>query len=249
MTALRWFLSYLLPMVIITIISTAYLYREKIVLDWYNTLSWPVAQINEVMQQQKQKLDPNEITKQHSKEKIVVTELKHDSEISDEKITNTDNSEINNNVSTATILSNMKLITDIQKSEPSEPSEINTQIETTNTKPTTSRKKLTTKQHELLYLARSAFWSKDFITSKKYYLELLTQLPNNPDIQGELGNLFYANRKLESAINHYYLAAKLLVSQQRYWTLGKIMPLITRFNPTKAAEIMRLLYQPIKIKQ
>ncbi|MFV2061191.1 MAG: hypothetical protein ACC653_10960, partial [Gammaproteobacteria bacterium] len=90
--------------------------------------------------------------------------------------------------------------------------------------------------------ARKSYWTNDFKKAKKQYLTLTTQLSDNPDIQGELGNLFYRERKLESAIKHYTIAAKLLIKHRHYWKLPQIMQIVSRFNPAKAREVMTLMH-------
>jgi len=109
--------------------------------------------------------------------------------------------------------------------------------------------KLSKKQNSLLYQARKAFWTKDFKTAKQHYLTLIKQLPDNPEVHGELGNIFYNEQKLEKAIKHYSLAAELLIKHRHYWKLPQIMNVISRFNPDKARVIRRLMFNKNTNKQ
>ncbi len=328
MTALRWFLSYLLPMLILAIISASYFYRDQISSNWYQTLSWPVTQINTVLQQQKlrfnffeptdvsslalsttqQKLNPT-INLSNLQDKPIETSNTKPNQKQQEEKQGTNKLEqpllqpielITKNENTpATIPSETKTLTktlasipkaDAEKTAPvkikpkivvaniketdkkeieiekltsapktKETNKLNQQpvvaatqntptpvLSKPSTKPvrrpiTPTQFKLNDKQRKVLYQARKAFWNKDITLAKKHYLLLIKQLPDNPDIQGELGNLFYIERKTEKAIKHYSLAAISLIKHRHFWKLSGIMPFIARFNRTKADEIMRLM--------
>ncbi len=323
MTALRWFLSYLLPMLLITSIAAAYFYREKISSDWYRTLTWPVSQINAVLQKQRLALNvvnpavsTELVSKANSKPAIstVIENTLKNSNLSDSpaaseiKANNESDLDIkstkplmhpidspvainsDNKASTplmhpvapeASAIPLLPKTTEIIKSK-SMPQKMTPEQKLAMTpqhqqqftpypqqrmmpppvmKPVTPRYyaprfnsinrtvpkppthfKLNKKQLKLLYKARKAFWTNDFKTAKKHYLTLSNQLSDNPDIQGELGNLYYRERKLESAIKHYSKAAKLLIKHRHYWKLPQIMRIISRFNPAKANEVMQLMH-------
>ncbi len=330
MTALRWFLSYLIPMLILAVISASYFYRDQISSNWYHTLSWPVAQINAVLQQQKLRFNFSEstdvsslalsTTQQKLNPTINLSSLqdnssqpsdtkpnqkqqgKQDADTLEQPLLQPIELIAKNENPPTTIPSETKTLTktlasipkaDAEKTAPvkikpktvvaniketdkkeiekltnapktKETDKLNQQpviAATQNTpapvlsKPSTNpvrrpitptQFKLNNKQRKILYQARNAFWDKDLTLAKKHYLLLIKQLPDNPDIQGELGNIFYIERKTEKAIKHYSLAATSLIKQQHFWKLSGIMPFITRFNQTKADEIMRLMHNSNK---
>jgi len=297
MTALRWFLSYLLPMLILSSITAGYFYRDQISSDWYRTLSWPVAQINAVLQQQKLQLNTVESVQAADVKSEIEPKLKQ--EIVKVKPNKVNPSKVVSELKfldesdTVTMTSDVQAIDNINSKSETKATVIEEQakmpILPKTTEIVTSTPQLTEKmpeklaiappikqynptypqqwmrppairyaaprvvpkpptqfmlnekQQKLLYQARKAYWVKDFKKAQKLYFKLVKQLPDNPDIQGELGNLFYFDRKLESAIKHYVLAAKLLIKHRHFWKLPRIMQIVSRFNPTKTAEIMALM--------
>ncbi len=304
MTALRWFLSYLLPMLILSGIAVAYYYRVQLSSDWYRTLSWPVTQINTVLQHQKLQVNvikPALSTEMLTNKSIVVihsndTQSEYDSlatmsdaqessktkakisvkATSDEKpLTHTTKStemtspdikdsplitqqetklatlpKTNDNV-TSTLISKKPISVDClvlasQSQQRVKPPVMGTMAPRLVSKPPTQFK-LNKKQLILLYQARKAYWVNDLKNAKKHYMTLITQLSDNPDIHGELGNLFYREHKLELAIKHYAIAAKLLIKHRHYWKLTSIMQLVLRFNPEKVNEIMEVMHNQNKI--
>ena len=63
----------------------------------------------------------------------------------------------------------------------------------------------------LLIEARGAFWDKRFDQAIQSYQALLQQQPTNPDLFGELGNVYYAMNDYQRAAEHYFEAASLLI--------------------------------------
>jgi len=294
MTALRWFLSYLLPMLLVSSLATAYFYREQLTNNWYRTLTWPVAQINAVLQQQIQLsiVEPavasvaididseNKSASKLKKENIIVTNTVQALDNSIES-QNKINFETNNDKDSKTdplekpvapetpkmpilpaITEMVELDATEKKSGTSEKLAVAPQgqqhympyphkrmmppvqrplVPVFNLPKPATHFKLNKKHLALLHKARKAYWTRDFKTAKKQYLALIKKLPDNPDIQGELGNLFFLEHKLESAIKHYTLAAKLLVKHRHYWKLPGIMQIVSKFNPEKSIEIMHLI--------
>lgn len=292
MTAIRWFLSYLLPILLISSVAAGYFYRDQLSSDWYHTLSWPVTQINAVLEKQKMRLNIVDSSIMPTTSAITTSKTTKDSSTSKNQAENlilpksaTERTAITPLMHPIIKENQKELILPKslpQKTVPAEKLAVaprtphyfmpypqqrmmppvrqapaaeynNPAFHRRNfnfknrpaPKPPT-KFKLTKKQQKLLYQARKAYWKKDIKNAKKHYLALTKILPNNPDVQGELGNLFYLDRKLESAIKHYALAAKLLVKHRHYWKLPQIMQIISRFNPAKAAEIAQLLHNNSK---
>ncbi len=68
-------------------------------------------------------------------------------------------------------------------------------------------------QDELLLRARRAFWDKNFNGAIEDYQALIEREPNNPDMHGELGNVYYTLNDYPNASTHYYRAAELLIQR------------------------------------
>ncbi|VAW99803.1 hypothetical protein MNBD_GAMMA22-2936 [hydrothermal vent metagenome] len=304
MIALRWFLSYLLPILIITGIAVSYFYRDRLTSNWYQTLSWPVSQITAALQQQKVLLINSEpkyevnvtstVQEKSNLDKKLIVQAEKTVIIPDvklKKITTKKSSENNNIVfckhhmqpipcinktsvddtNLSILSSDVKALMDYklkQKSSDNEvlaktkKSEFKEKSNATKALATTSSHKqtdtstitlstsdlrgktdliLSKQQHSILYQARKAYWGRNISQAKKHYLILAQQISDNPDIHGELGNIFYNGGEVELAIKHYSLAAKLLIKQRYYWKLSRIMPIIAKFNPSKATNIMQLM--------
>ncbi len=66
-----------------------------------------------------------------------------------------------------------------------------------------------------LETARKLYWKKDFYGAIKGYESLIEGNPDNPDLLGELGNIYYAVNDTQNASRFYYKAALLLIDQQQ----------------------------------
>jgi len=67
--------------------------------------------------------------------------------------------------------------------------------------------------NELLFKARLAYWNRDLKTAEETYLKL-TEITDDPNAYGELGNLYYIQSKWKKASDAYYHAAVKLNSIQ-----------------------------------
>jgi hypothetical protein len=68
---------------------------------------------------------------------------------------------------------------------------------------------------QLLIDARTAFNSGNVTLSEKYYLELTARTKSDPDVFGELGNVYYSQGKWKKAGEAYYEAAVRLIDTGR----------------------------------
>jgi len=66
-----------------------------------------------------------------------------------------------------------------------------------------------------LYLARQAYWDKNYADAIYFYRQLIQQNRNNPDYLGELGNIYYSLNDNQNASKLYYQAAMLFVNQNQ----------------------------------
>jgi len=68
---------------------------------------------------------------------------------------------------------------------------------------------------QVLMMARQLFWGGKAHNSEKLYLDLINIDDNDPDIYGELGNVYYTQGKWKQAGEAYYEAAVRLLAQNR----------------------------------
>ena len=99
----------------------------------------------------------------------------------------------------------------------------------------------TSSERDLLINARNAFNQGAVIESEKFYLEL-TQLDNdNPDIFGELGNVYYSQGKWDEAGQAYYEAAVRLITEGNYNQVAYLQRVITGLNTEHAEKLAQLM--------
>ena len=99
----------------------------------------------------------------------------------------------------------------------------------------------TSSERELLVNARNAFNRGAVIKSEKFYIEL-TQLDNdNPDIFGELGNVYYSQGKWDEAGQAYYEAAVRLITEGHYNQVAYLQRVITGLNTEHAEKLAQLM--------
>jgi hypothetical protein len=82
--------------------------------------------------------------------------------------------------------------------------------------------------------ARTAFWNRDLAVAELKYHALSTKLPDNPDVMGELGNVFYVQGKHKQTVAAYYRAAELLIEKGRSNRVLIILDLLYKLEPEKA---------------
>ncbi len=66
-----------------------------------------------------------------------------------------------------------------------------------------------------LYLARQAYWDKNYADAIYFYRQLIQQNRNNPDYLGELGNIYYSLNDNQNASKLYYQAAILFLNHNQ----------------------------------
>ena len=99
----------------------------------------------------------------------------------------------------------------------------------------------TSSERDLLISARKAFNQGAVIESEKFYLEL-TQLDNdNPDIFGELGNVYYSQGKWDEAGQAYYEAAVRLITEGNYNQVVYLQRVIKGLDTEHAEKLAQLM--------
>ncbi len=89
----------------------------------------------------------------------------------------------------------------------------------------------------LLDRARRAYWAGDLSAAIQAYQALLDRDPADPDVWGELGNVYYAQGRWREAGEAYYEAARRLQAKGEERRLGYLLRLIEGLAPEKAAEL------------
>ncbi|MDH5611068.1 MAG: hypothetical protein OEY66_01245 [Gammaproteobacteria bacterium] len=72
-----------------------------------------------------------------------------------------------------------------------------------------------------LFMARQLFWKGEIHDSERGYLDLLNIDDSDPDIYGELGNVYYAQGKWKQAAEAYYEAAVRLLERDKNEQMGQ----------------------------
>ena len=99
----------------------------------------------------------------------------------------------------------------------------------------------TSSERDLLINARNAFNQGKVNRSEKLYLEL-TQLDNdNPDIFGELGNVYYSQGKWDEAGQVYYEAAVRLIATGNHNQVAYLQRVIGGLNKEHAEKLSQLM--------
>lgn len=100
----------------------------------------------------------------------------------------------------------------------------------------------TSSERELLISARSAFNNGDMKNSEKYYQQLSELDNDNPDIFGELGNVYYSQGKWSEAAQAYYEAATRLIehgNKSQVMYLQRVMQGLDADYAEKLAQLIR----------
>ncbi len=85
--------------------------------------------------------------------------------------------------------------------------------------------------------ARQAYWRGDLADAETRYLSLIETAPDTPDALGELGNIYYAQRKYSAAANYYHLAGLALLKEGNRAKVMAIVSALQTIAPAKAADL------------
>ncbi|MDX1334954.1 MAG: tetratricopeptide repeat protein [Gammaproteobacteria bacterium] len=96
---------------------------------------------------------------------------------------------------------------------------------------------LAASQKDLLIQAREAFWRRDLATAEELYSKLAEAQPGNPDLWGELGNLYFSQNKIKEASDAYYKAAEILIEEGHIRQVENLMGIIGNVDQEKAREL------------
>jgi outer membrane biosynthesis protein TonB len=88
-----------------------------------------------------------------------------------------------------------------------------------------------------LNAARQSYRSGNFQQTEARYVALGDQYPDNADVQGEIGNFYYAQRQYPNAATYYYKTGKALLKSGDQAKLGQIINILQRLAPNMAADL------------
>lgn len=90
---------------------------------------------------------------------------------------------------------------------------------------------------EILLQARKTFWNGRPLDSEKLYLDLLNIQGSNPDIYGELGNVYYSQGKWQEAGKAYYEAAIRLLDLNQTHQVNYLLRVIQGLDAESAEKL------------
>jgi len=93
---------------------------------------------------------------------------------------------------------------------------------------------------ERLTEARRAYWQGDLTGAETLYLALARDAPKNPDVNGELGNIYFAQRRFDKAADAYFVTGKLLMENGNPQQVGQIIGVLQSIAPQKAATLREM---------
>ena len=96
-------------------------------------------------------------------------------------------------------------------------------------------------KRNLLINARTAFMRNNLKMSEQYYIQLTNLDHGNPDIYGELGNVYYRQGKWNEAGQAYYEATVRLLAKRQYARVFYMQRIIKGLNPTLAEKLSQLI--------
>ena len=100
-----------------------------------------------------------------------------------------------------------------------------------------ANKKPAENAREMLLIARQTFWNGNPLDSEKLYLDLVALQENNPNVYGELGNVYYSQGKWEQAGKAYYEAAIRLLDLKQTQQVNYLLRVIQGLDSESAKKL------------
>ena len=96
---------------------------------------------------------------------------------------------------------------------------------------------LTEDAKKMFYMARQSYWMGNALAAENMYLKLADIEENNPDIYGELGNVYYTQGKWSEAGKAYYEAAVRLLDLDRNNQVDYLLRVIEGLDSDSAEKL------------
>ena len=91
--------------------------------------------------------------------------------------------------------------------------------------------------------ARQAYWNRDMAGAEARYKGLANDAPDNADILGELGNLYYAQQRMDEAAEMFHRAGVLLIKNGKPQQVMSLIGVLQSIAPNKAGDLRSRLSQ------
>jgi len=91
--------------------------------------------------------------------------------------------------------------------------------------------------------ARQAYWNRDMAGAEARYKGLLNDAPDNADIKGELGNLYFAQRRMNEAADMYHQAGLQLIKDGNPQQVMSLIGVLQPIAADKASDLRTRLSQ------
>ncbi len=91
--------------------------------------------------------------------------------------------------------------------------------------------------------ARQAYWNRDLKGAEASYKGLINDAPDNADIKGELGNLYFTQRRMDEAAAMYHQAGLQLIKDGNPQQVMGLIGVLQNIAPDKAADLRNRLSQ------
>lgn len=99
----------------------------------------------------------------------------------------------------------------------------------------------TPQQRIMLKEARSAFDKQNFIEAEAKYRQVMKELPELPDVVGELANVYRTQNKVSDYLTTNTLFIKRLVNHKRYNEAWNVVKMTSRFNKEVAEQQRKII--------
>lgn len=91
--------------------------------------------------------------------------------------------------------------------------------------------------------ARQTYWNRDLAKAETLYKSLVADAPTNADIKGELGNLYFAQRRMNEAAEMYHQTGIQLIADGNTQQIMQLVGVLQSIAPDKAADLRNRLSQ------
>ena len=89
--------------------------------------------------------------------------------------------------------------------------------------------------------ARQTYWNRDLAGAEVLYKSLVADAPTNADIKGELGNLYFAQRRMNEAADMYHQTGLQLIADGNTRQIMSLVGVLQNIAPDKAADLRNRL--------
>ena len=107
----------------------------------------------------------------------------------------------------------------------------------------------TPEQRRLLKAARKAFDEKELAQAEAKYLQLIEQLPELPDVRGELANVYRTQNRISEYLAANTQFVKRLVNHNRFNEAWKVVKVTDKLDKTIAEQQRRIIKRKQETKQ